>query len=416
MRKFFASLALLILFASSAFAAAIDHTFVEQNTQQSTTSATYVDVTGASIASGNFTAGKKYLISVTAQLVDSANTRAFLQVVHGSTAFAESEAAVGRSASAYYAYGFITVWTAVSGEGIKLQFHNDGTNSALVDQIAMLAINLSDDLTENTDWLFAERSIDDTLSTTFLDGASITFTPGTAGQDWLVMSYMQSDVASTTTTVHSRIDRSGEAVSSLPEASIGGSAFDRQNVYLLSRVFNLGAASNTFKEQAKSSGTTDIRLHSSIFALNLNKFRNHANVYTEAGLALSATNFATQLQTLGITPDVAGNVWIGSYWGFDRNDIARDAKFRVQVDNADQPAGQTTDNYLFDYGNQAAEEDPMPLITVPNLTAAAHTIDLDASANSTTGAPAGNQRTLWAVTMELPAATSVLKTQTIVVQ
>jgi hypothetical protein len=388
--------------------AEIAHAFTEQNTNQTTSSISYVDVTGANIASGNFTVGKKYLLYITAQLANSlGNRQAYLKVLHGSTDFAESESnreQVG--AGVRRTYTFLTVWTAVSGEAIKLQFHASNPDETVgVDQVAMLAINLSDDVTEDTDWFFNERSTDDTLSGTPTDGASITFTPGTASDDWLVLVTAQYDPVVDTDRVLQVLDRSGEATSSLPQADVGLQEADSSGIlHGMARVFTLGAASNTFKEKSTAQSGSPIRLHSTIFALNLNKFDRHAFAYTEADENLSATDYATELQTASITPTVTGDVWMGAYWGFDKNAGARLAKFRVQVDNSDQPAGQTTDAYDFRYdSNYDGDEDPFLLSTLANLSNAAHTVDLDASVDDVTGTPAGQQRTIWAVTMELAA-------------
>ena len=391
--------------------AAIAHAFTEQNTPQTTTSVTYSDVTGASIASGNFTTGKKYLLIITAQsTLNTADDASAIRTLHGSTAFDESEQIQETETLADYGiYQFITVWTAVSGEGIKLQFRPlIDTLQVTIDQIAMFAMNLSDDLTENTDWFFAERATDDTLNIAFTDGAAVTFTPGTAGHDWLVLSYSQIDITSGTLTAISRLSRSGEASSLLPEARGVISLTTAVPGFLLSRVFNLGASSNTFTEQSASdTDATHTRLHSSIFALNLNKFKNHANAYTEADVALSATDYATQLQTISITPDVVSDTLIGSYCGFDGQSTLREFEFRVQLDEADQPTGQTTDNRQFAAGNNDTDENPCPLITmVTALSAAAHTIDLDGSVDNTAAASAAQHRTLWAVTMELAAGSN----------
>ena len=391
-------------------ASTIDYAFTEVNTQQTTTNGSYVDVPGGSIASGNFTAGKKYLIYITAQM---AHSDAFLplavRTVHGSTAFAESESQQEiYAADSTVIYSFVTVWTAVASEGIKLQFRDFfGGDTAKIDQIAMLAINVSDDLEENTDWFFAERGNDDTLGSTPTDGASITFTPAKAGDDWLVLTHAQYDIVSEVSgnTIDTKIDRSGEAASSRPYAIFWGQDTDYSaQTRGLANVFTLGAAENTFKEISSSpSNHAHIRTHSSIFALRLNAFRNHAFAYTQADASLSATDYATELQTLSFTPDAAGDVWMGAYWGFDKGAFARAGEFRMQVDGSDQPSGQTTDNYQF-YDEDGADESgeyPILLSTVANLTAASHTIDLDASADSTTGAPAGQDRLLWAVSMEL---------------
>jgi hypothetical protein len=400
------TVALLLGSVAGVDAAAIAHAFTEVNTAQTTTSGTLVDVPGALIASENFVAGKKYLLYVTAQMTNQTATDSIeLVALHGKTdfdgkpSFVPFDDALGGSggsdavfstfsASMQWAYGWFTVWTAVSGEAIKLQFRAPGElGTAQVDRIAMLAINLSDDLAENTDWAFAEDATDVTLTTAFTDGASVTVTPAGAS-DWLVLTSSQGPGANGGAALAlTRISRSGEAASVLPEARVEVNLLGDQMPMTLARVFPLAAASNTFTEQsaASANGSGLVRTHSSVFVLNLSKFKVHASAYTEPDLALSATAYATQLQTLSITPTVAGDVWIGAYWGFDRNSALRNAKFRVQVDNVDQPAGQTTDAYVFAQTNDAADEDPMVLSTLANLTAAAHTVNLDASVDTPTG-------------------------------
>lgn len=390
--------------------AAIPHSFTEQNTQQTTTSATYVNVSGASIASGQFTVGKKYLIVVTAQVSQNTGAANYLfRVLHGSTEFAGSEMGNRNHATPELSvYCFFTVWTAVSGEAIQLQFHRgvDG-GIAQADQIALLAIQISDDLIENTDWFYAEDNGSLGLTTTYQDGASITFTPGTASHDWLVMTVSRADLTSAAISAKSRISRSGEASSTLPECvweveEASDSLFTNLG---LARVFSLGASSNTFKEQAAcSSGTAHTRTNSRVFALNLNKFKNHANAYTEGDLGLGTTSFGNLIQTASITPDVAGDVWIGTCWVFDANDTNDLFHTRIQVDNSDQPSGQTTDNYIFHMSRELIDELPFNMTTMPNLSAAAHTIDVDGDVNQTQGTPAARYRSLWALTMELAAA------------
>jgi hypothetical protein len=393
--------------------AAIPHAFVAQNTPQDSSSNSYTDISGAVIANTSFTAGKKYLLVINAQLTqtDSGDLEeANIRTLHGTTPFAESEHVlqVG-TANEYSPYFWFTVWTAVEGEGIKLQFASGipGTGGEVrADQISLLAIQLSDNLTENTDWFFAERSNNDSLSTTPTDGASITFTPGTAGHDWLVLAYAQNAPGSATTRAIVGLVRSGEASSSLPQVRLEMASGEVESfIFPLARVFTLGAAENTFKEQsATSSGTAHTRLHSAIFALNLNKFKNHAFAYTEAAANLSASNYATELASISINPTTQSDVWIGAWWNFDKQATGREGEFRVQVDDADVPAGQTTDNRQFDQGTDATDENPLALSTmVTAMTTGAKTVALDASADSTTSTPTGQQRTLWAVTMELAA-------------
>ena len=403
MRRIVAFLCFLIIAAPS-WAATINHTFAEVNTNQTTTSATYADVSGLSIASGSFTTGKKYLLVATAQVGNgTANVDPGVQLVHGSTAFAESELIVDApSSTARWIYQFFTVWTAVASEGVKIQFKSNGTATTNLNFGSLLAINLSDDVIENTDWCFAERATDDAVatSTTYTAGASCTITPAGAS-DWLVMTYYQGSMSSAGE-MESRMNRSGEAsdttvrYSHQPRVTTGAI-----NQGVLARVFSLTAASNTFKEEATKYAGTHTRLHSNVFMLNLSKFKVSSFAYTDADVSLSTTDFATNAQTLSITPTSVGNVWIGGHWIYDHNASSTLGEMRVQVDNTDQPAGQTTAVYPFQWDNTSTGNIPLILSTVASLSAAAHTVDLDTSASAAGSTAEG--RSMWAVTMELLA-------------
>jgi hypothetical protein len=156
--------------------AAIAHASRVNTTNQTTTSGTYVDATNGDTASGNFTTGDKYLILAMAQFgLSSSFQMVRLRVVHGSTAFDDSEQEFANSSSTRRTpYFWWTVWTAVSGEDINVQYCGNVAQgpTAALDFIVLVAINLSDDVTENTDWAYAERATDDALTTT---------------SDWLVL-------------------------------------------------------------------------------------------------------------------------------------------------------------------------------------------------------------------------------------
>lgn len=388
-------------------AAAIAHASALVNTPFTTTSATYTDVTSAAITSGNFSTGDKYLILVTAQFASaSAGIVQGIQMVHGSTAFAESEFTRVSANTNYVVYQWMTVWTAVSSEGIKMQAKSNTINNIIIDRVSLVAINLSDDVTENTDWFFNERSTDDALSTTPTNGGAITFTPGVASEDWLILSYAQILSGDGTTQAVSSLTRSGEASSSTPQAQFEATAATDLTTVLMSRVYTLGTSSNTFTEIASTvSGTTQTRNHSAVFALNLHQFDEHAFQYTEADLNLGTSDFGNNLATASLAQSDAGDILVGAYWGFDLANTGRTAEFRLQIDDADSPDEQTTDDYQF-VGKDSVDERPYSLISLANTTAATHTLDLDASVSSTTSTPAAQHRSIWAFTMELePAST-----------
>lgn len=410
MLYFILAIVALLTHPTTAQAAAIGHASAEVNTNQTTSSTTFVDVTGATIASGSFTVGKKYLIYITAHVGYMAGDGTEVQVIHGSTAFSGSGQWVSFAADTNrHNYTFMTVWEAVSSEGIALQYRSrlGGANTASANFVSIFVMNLSDDLTENTDWHFNEVSADDAMSTAFEDGAAVTFTPTTASHDWLVLGNIQVDYAAQSANYVTVRLTDGTNVLPQAQVDIPNTALDEVG-FGLARVFTLPASSTTLKVQYKvSASTTANALHSKIFALDLNKFRNHGFAYTEAGTNLSASDYATQIQTLSFTPDIQGDVFVGSYWSFDRNSSSNTGEQRIQIDNSDSPAGQTTANYQFRHGTDGTDEDPMVISTlVANMTAAAHTIDLDGSVSATTSTPQAETATIWAFTMELPAVSS----------
>lgn len=382
--------------------AAITVKRASQTTQQSATSPSYADIPGVSIASSEFVAGDRYLILATAQVAGGNGHARSVRLVHGSTAFAESEQIDSGPDGLYHVYQFMTVWTAVASEGLSMQFSvNSGGQTVYADQCELIAIKLDDDLVENTDWYYNERTTDDVLSTTPTDGASITFTPGVSG-NWLVLTYAQIQSTVNTISCLSQLNRSGEASSSTPEARVEFSpSAGASNVgFLLSRVFALTAASNTFKEVSYvTTGTSHTRLHSSVFALRLGAFDQSISAYTEADQNLTSTDFETTIQSVNITPNITGDFIVGAYWGYDGGNIGRSGEFRLQAEGSDIPATQTSDVYQFRL-KDATDERPLTLITSANLASgASRSITLDASSS---GTPTTAQHaSLWAFSTEL---------------
>jgi len=138
----------------------------------------------------------------------------------------------------------------------------------------------------------------------------------------------------------------------------------------------------------------------------LTAFAQHSEAYTEADANLGTTDFADQLQTVSITPAVQGDVAVFGYWGFDRGGGAM-ANQRLQIDGSDARSGETTAAYDYRGGIDNTDEEYMVMGAIcASCTAAAHTIDMDGSVDTTTGTPSAQQRSLVAFTMELAAAGS----------
>jgi len=405
------SLVGILVTPPAAQAAEIAHSFTEVTAPQSTTLGTPVDITGATIASSFFVAGKKYLIVTQAIFnVDNVNGEGRVFTLHGtSVSFDGINSNMHlepNQTSDYASYSFMAIWTAISGEGIKMQFASDGTNITTVDQITLFAMNLSDDLTENTDWLSSTVATSTNLSTAWStsNNASVTFTPA-AGTDWLVLANSTLTGNDGANNFESRINSSGTYTETVPFHSQEGELTTGTWIFRNARVFTaLGAISQTFTEQSRvdAGSATGPRHRSVIFALNLNKFKEHASVWTEALLDIAATpNFDTNTATVSMTPSVAGNVWASYTHTFNADAAGQSARIRLQVDNADQPDTQTSDAQLEGSANDPTDEIFLHRQSVDSVTATSHTWDVDASCETAAAGRGVRHRSLWAVTMEL---------------
>jgi len=409
---------LIASFPAQAFATALGHTFSEDTTNRITTSSTYADVSASAVISNtNLTAGKKYLLVFTAQMYGAnVNSNFAAKAIHGSTDFEGSENNIepnGASAGNRYTYFWYTIWTAVSGEDVKLQFKSvDNITILGIDQITMVAIKLSDDLTQGTDYDFNENLIDTTLAATYgtANSATLTMTPN-GTDDILVFATAQLDPTSITVPQKTRINASGGVTdTSLQIFQEGEDGTQDKYVQTLAKVYTPTASSTTFKTESESSSATGTRLYNSVFWLNLNKLRNHAFQFTASGINLDTTNVfatSTNVATVSMTPDITGDVWVLGSMIYAPTVAGEGIKYRIQVDNTDEPNTQTSDNY----NNQLLVWDATDLLhatiqSIENLSNISHTLDLDATKGNT--ARPVEDRLAMMVTMELPVTSTKL--------
>lgn len=401
-----------ILLPIQAHAVTVPHAFAERNTEFTTTSSTPTDITDAAISSGSFTTGKDYWILVCGQVSEESNgSPGKMRVLHGSTEFSESDVHYYRSSTTneFNALCWFTVWTAVSSEGIKVQLSStDNVSTARANFVSVFAMQLTDYLTNGTDYCFAESATDEALSTTADDGASCTVTPS-ASSTWLAMTYSQINRDTDITTRQiSRMVRSGEASSSLPASNILPEYSQHDWSHFHARTFSFGASSNTIKEQSEAAATAHTRLHSSVFLLNLSKFSAHGAAYAEAALSLTSVSFV-EAQTASITPTGTHDVLIGAAFVLDKTVSSSDVEFRVQVDGSDQPAGQTTAANSFDQYNvtHTGNDIPLGFMTMANLNNSAHTVDLDANRNTDSDI---KYRQVWAFSLDIQESSTRRRT------
>jgi hypothetical protein len=340
-------------------AAELPSTYTDQTTAQTHTGDTNwtdVDATNAAIASGNFTTGRKYLLVAQAQVnLGNVTEHVGMRLTHGSTptAFDGSDMRIEpQSTTSYYTYTWFHVWTAASGEGIKLQFitYNSG-QTVTADQITMTAIEISEDITENTDWFFDSRTTNDTLSTTLTaTNPQVTFTPN-GTDDYLLM--VTAQINSNSTAVNYRsfiVDTDGGG--NQPACNTTGEDTAEFKMHFIAQYKE--APSNTshdFEQKSSASSTNGTRDYGAIFALRLNAFDDHVGNWVNIlQNDIGTTDFGFESQNETITPSAATDVFVLTYFGqsgvFNNYYKAR----LVKITDTDIPATQTSDAYQRDMG------------------------------------------------------------------
>lgn len=388
----------------------IPNAIVRRTTQFATSSATPVDVD--SLASTNFIPGHKYLILVQYQWAGASTANEYgMQVAHGGVAFPGSVGVVEPSSTATHnAYNYFTVWEAVASEAIAVQaFANDG-NDIDVELGTLLIIDL-DEFTEDTDYFFDEVEADTTLSNTMssTNNASVTFTPGVADEDYLVIAQASLDSAVNTSNMNTQLRRSGESAEIFPTYSQEGEDVTEDLLpNLMVRAVTPGAVSNTFQTESNQNGGGPFgtRTYSAVFILRLNAFLSHGLSFTNGSVTLdtnfdlpTSTNVATNAHTRTV---LASDLLIlgGFSLNPDENEGDQPIKARMQFDNTDEPATQTTKDYSQLDGWDAEDKLAWKLADIlSGETLASHTLDVDASGNS--GTPQQTVGNRYAIQLEL---------------
>ncbi len=387
------------------YGAEIDHAYDEITTAFSGTANVWTEVENLSLTSGNFTVGNKYLIVVTSQmnLNNGVSERVEARILHDTTVFTGSTQSREVGTIPYTDYAWFTVWTAVSSEDITMQVKGSSTLGVVdVDQASIFAMEISEDLTEDTDWFFDEVTASVSLTTTWskVSNAEVAFTPN-GSDEYLILSTSDLRASSTTTNVESRINRTNTDFT--PRASNEGQTGSDIYIFTISRVYTPANSAQTFAQESRNDGTSSgTREYSAIFALNLDSFSQHSSAYTVAELNHDTTNnFATstQMQTVSITPSVEGDYW--AIWT-SIHDGGINPKDRLQIDNADSPATQTSDFYPRHVGYDATRQPAVFVQTVKSLATSAHNIDADATGAGL--ATPYEDRHITVLSMELPSA------------
>jgi hypothetical protein len=402
-------------------AAEITHSFVEQTTRQTVASTTYTDIPGAIINASSFTANQDHLVMVTAQMdMSTTSDVGSIRMVRGTTptVIVDSEVSMENPSSTdlasrmtYQWWGIINTTTA---QLLKMQA-KASAGTVGVDLITISMIRLSPDLEPNVDYKHSLNST--TTSFTALgndlttNNATVNITPATANHIWLILAKARYGTGiDPATAVNSRIERSGITTNSFPQAQQEGEdgALD-QYVLMTARTDTLTAQSHTYTEISKEVATTTgtaltTRTHSGIFMLDLSKFKNVATLHEDDTLELpnsTTGGYAETVHTQSITPTQVGDVLCLGYVTMDAGGSGLNFKMRMQIDNADPQANTTTSKAYDIIQWDTADRIPVLYQSIENLSAAAHTIDIDGSVG-TTGISRGTlDRNITAFSMEM---------------
>ena len=305
-------------------------------------------------------------------------------VFNGST---DEKEPTSQTDGGFHTYFFQVKFTQPgTAEAIKFQFRTlNGAKTVRADSLVILAMRLDADLVDGTDYKYGED--DDTGATTAIEEASfnafatITFTPGTASEDWLVIGCLNYLIdAGTFYSVLWRINRDS-AADTAPFAQEEGENASDSRVNAMSRVYTLTAASHTFTVEAQNeSDNADQNDHqfSSIFALRLDVFEDHTFDWTETEFSPSTTGVYEEMTGLAsYTPTTAGDNIIVATALSDPGGNNRTAGIRVQLDATTAPVGQDGHD---DAGSwDPTDENPMAVLAKANMAASARDIDFDGS-------------------------------------
>ncbi len=378
--------------------------------QSHTGDASWTDVhADAEIATGAFTGSKKYLVIVNALFRGSDVNQVFgIKVVHGATPtdFATSVMQIEPNNLTTYDYDFF--WFDVfdqpaTPETIKVQFKTlDSGQTVFADEVRVFAINLTDDLTENTDWHFNENTTGATHTTTAFgagqtDRASVTFTPGTAGDDWLILSRARIEVQATGANYEIATLNESEALVRGQISHEGEDITDEFRVHTIPWVAEgLSAAEHTYKVQSRDdvTGVHDY-VSSAILALNLDLFESHSVIQTTGTIATTTT--FTEIATLGsYSPTTTGDHLVIGDALF--TDGFSEAKLRLQFDGTSDPTGWETDATQWRAWD-ATDRFNVPVAIIRSIGSGGVTVDLDGDADNTFDL--WSDRTIVAFSMEL---------------
>ena len=340
----------------------------------------------AHIASTFFNTDDEYLIIATCQFgCDSGQEKADVRLVHGSTEFDGSlrrhEFAARKPGLdyGYSSYMYMTMYAPSTAEVVKIQYRRQDSDAvdARLDQVCIFVINLTEDLTENTDWWYSESTSTQDISMSYGDVVSKTFTPTNAG-DHLVIFGGQNNVGSTGINYYYRLKATGTVSTSEPEYQREAEDSQEKRGFYGMRVLDFDVESQSISLQAKDDDYIHQVLFANVFILDLSAFDGHSvSTYTSAQTSLTDTFSELDSVTHNKT---SGNHFVlstprKSY--VSGTGDRRSMTIRLQDPSSDTPEGTTGSSWTNDDrdintaegDSNTTDTDPAHVMTVEPQTA-----------------------------------------------
>ncbi len=364
----------------------IEHAYDEVTTTESYTgSSSWLTISDLSLTSGNFTAGEEYLIIASAQVSgDTVGGSYQIRTERNGNQWAASKLGFDQaSTDSWVPYVWFYKWTAEASQDVTMEFRPiTTTHTIYADQMSLTAINLND-LTENTDYYYVNRSTDDALTTSWTaTNPSITFTPN-GSDDWLIIGEQQLDPASTIQNLESRLNLDDTTFTNFVTQEGDNNNQDKMQ-HTFFKVVTPTNAEHTWELEARNdAGSTGLRLDGTLFMINMELFADHADAFVANDSSQDSNDTLatspTQENTATIVPSSSGDFIIFNYGIYDPGAAGIGTKARSQVANSDQVPTQTADNYILGATWDADDNLPLPFpVTIESLSAST-TIDLDTS-------------------------------------
>lgn len=402
----------------------LPHFFKENTTCASTTTeAISLNVTDST--DFDFISGRKYLIIATATFGGTSSSTHFeIFLAHNQTKFDGGhkiiepsngiDVSCGSVNDDLNKYFFWTVWSPIGSEanediviGVNATDTTPASEELHYDDVTIAIFEISEQLTENVDWFFNANTTDNTLSFNSFNStndASIQFTPENNNDDWLILGTNTIETDSAVVQYMTRLFVNGTETDLPVISQEGENVIEEKFVQTFARVLTLpNSTSQLIEVESQIDAVTagnHTREYSAIFALNLDKFVDHSFVWSPAELDVTHVQiFNTLVDSISITPST-NNTDTFVLADIGVRDTEEQIHLRLQVDDIDEPTGQTAQELQFLDEWNVDDDLRWTIGTIENMTNSTHIIDVDGAEPSNSGAKVV-YRTLVAFTLDL---------------